>query len=167
MEQTEQTVKMEQTEQIVKMEKTEQTEQTVQMEQTVKMEHIKVELKQEHSAGKLEVKMVMTDTVVEAVESGPVEFAMVDTTTGFCHGIANIAKVEEDVKIVAGKRRKYYCDSCSYSTKDKYMITRHISRIHQKSLATKQCRFCEFTTIYPSNLTRHMHRAHSSQDSDS
>ena len=142
----------------------------VKLEQKVKVELNDQEQMEDKSVvEKLEVKMLMTDSVVQAVESGPIVLAMVDPITGFCHGIADIAKVEEHVErratIAGGKRKKYHCDSCNYSTKDKYMITRHIARIHEKTLESKQCRFCKFSTIYPSNLTRHIHRAHSIQDS--
>ena len=71
----------------------------VNLEQKVKVELKDQEQMEDKSVvEKLEVKMLMTDSVVQAVESGPIVLAMVDPATGFCHGIADIAKVEEHVE---------------------------------------------------------------------
>ena len=132
--------------------------------------NVKVEMEdqsmEESVVEKLEVKMLIHDSVVSAVESGPILLALVDPSTGFCHGLADIWKVQERVSrsTIAGGKRIYHCNKCNYCSKDRYLITRHVARIHSKSVDSKRCWFCDFSTIYPSNLTRHIQRAHSNQD---
>ena len=65
------------------------------------------------------------------------------------------------------KKRKFNCTYCDYSAKDNYMVTRHVARIHEKTVATKLCTYCDFSTIYASNLKRHIKRTHSSKLSSS
>ena len=160
-----------QEEEKVKMEFEDQEEEKVKVEfedreeEKVKVEFEDQSMQMENTAvvEKLEVKILIHHSVVQAVESGPLVLALVDPSTGFCHGAADIRKVEEHNRKRAGRKRKYHCHSCNYSTKDKYLITRHAARIHEKTVDSKRCRFCKFSTIYPSNLTRHIQRAHSNQ----
>ena len=136
----------------------------------VEFEDQSMQIENESVLEKLEVKMLIHHSVVQAVESAPLVLALIDPSTGFCHGTADFLKVEELNRrraTVAGGKWKYHCDSCNYPTKDKHLITRHVARIHEKPVDSKRCRFCKFSTIYPSNLTRHIQRAHSNQASDS
>ena len=114
---------------------------------------------------KLNVKLSIHGSVVQQVDRAPVVLALVEPSTGFCHGIADIGKVEERVRgriTVAGGKRKFHCDSCNYSTKDNYLLKRHIARIHEKTIDSKRCRFSKFSTTYCSNLSRHIQRAQGS-----
>ena len=136
----------------------------------VKLENESVELEKESVVEKLNVKLVIHGSVVQQVDRTPVLLALVEPSTGFCRGIADIVKVEERVRrraTVAGGTRKFHCDSCNYSTKDNYLLKRHIARIHEKIIDSKRCRFCKFSTIYSSNLSRHIQRAHSNQEGSS
>ena len=96
---------------------------------------------------KLNVKLLIHGSVVQQVDRALVVLALVEPSTGFCHGIADLVKVEERVRrraTVAGGKRKFHCNSCNYSTKDNYLLKRHIARIREKSVDSKRCRFCKF-----------------------
>ena len=106
----------------------------------VEFEDQSMQMENESVVEKLEVKMLLHQSVVQAVESAPLVLALVDPSTGFCHCIADIVKVEEHVRTratVAGGKGRYHCDFCNYSTKDKYLITRHVARIHEKTVDSK------------------------------
>ena len=93
---------------------------------SVKLENVSVKLENESVSGNLNVKLLIHVSVVQAVERAPLLLALVDPSTGFCHGIEDIVKEEEEfvkrrrVTVVAGsKRTKFFCDSCNYSSKQK------------------------------------------------
>ena len=112
--------------------------------QNVKLEN---ECKRESVSGKINVKLLIHGTVVQAVERAPLLLALVDPSTGFCHGSEDIVKEEEKfgkrrrVTVVAGSKKKFFCDSCNYSSKEKYLLTRHIARVHEKTINKKRCNF--------------------------
>ena len=117
----------------------------------------------------VKVKLEIHVSVIEEVYRALVEFALLDPSTGFRHGIADFIKVEDRVRTkrrratvkTGGKRKVFYCDSCNFSSRENYLLTRHIARIHDRTIDSKQCRFCKFSTIYSWNLKGHIERAHS------
>ena len=68
---------------------------------SVKSENVSVKLenecKRESVSGNIYVKLLNHGTVVQAVERAQLLLALVDPSTGFCHGIADIVKEEEIV----------------------------------------------------------------------
>ena len=62
---------------------------------SVKSENVSVKLENESLSGNLNVKLLIHGSVVQAVERAPLLLALVDPSTGFCHGIADIVKEEE------------------------------------------------------------------------
>ena len=115
-----------------------------------------------------QVEFVIHETVIECLDESVV-LVLIDPKTHFCHGYEefftdhNVPKLRKRAKNVTVKKRKFNCSYCEYSTKEKYMVTRHVARIHEKTVANKLCSCCHFSTIYASNLKRHIHRAHSSK----
>ena len=83
-------VKLKDQEEKVKLEFEDQEEKV-----KVEFEDQSMQMENESVVEKLEVKMLIHHSVVQAVESAPLVLALVDLLTGFCHGTADILKVEE------------------------------------------------------------------------
>ena len=88
----------------------------------VNLENLSVKLENESVFEDLKVKLLNHGSVVQEVDRAPVVIALIDPSTGLCHGIADIVKVEERVRrrrvavVTGGKRTKFFCDSCNQSS---------------------------------------------------
>ena len=96
---------------------------------------------------------------------------IIDPITEACHGTVNLTRVVPSEKQVNRKRRTarnkigivkkvYLCDYCDYGSNAKYMMDRHVRRIHEHSADRQKCKFSNFTSMYPFNIKGHVTRAH-------
>ena len=87
----------------VKVEFEDQEEEKVK----VQFEDHSMQMENEAVVEKLEVKMLIHHSVVQAVESAPLVLALVDPSTGFCHDTADILKwksIKEDELQLPGEK---------------------------------------------------------------
>ena len=112
------------------------------------------------------------ETVIHACEVDLL-LAIVDTKTKDCHGTVNVIRVVPSASEKLIRKRKrvtrnrnvkvqkvFLCDHCDYESNAKYMIDRHLRRIHEESAEKHKCKLCNFTSMYPYSIKRHVTRTH-------
>ena len=111
---------------------------------------------------------VFHETVIQACEEVDLLLAIVDQKTKDCHGTVDIIRVVPSEKIIRKRKRVtrssnvkkvFLCDQCDYESDAKYLIDRHMRRIHENAEKLK-CKLCNFTSIYPYSIKRHVARQH-------
>ena len=97
---------------------------------------------------------------------------IIDPKTEECHGTIDVINVKPLEKVNSKRKRRaantkrlrtqkvFICDQCAYASKEKYMMDRHVRRIHDNSLERQKCAVCKFSSIYTYSMKRHMIRAH-------
>ena len=97
---------------------------------------------------------------------------IIDPKTEECHGTIDVISVKPLKKVNSKRKRRaastkrlnaqkvFICNQCEYASKEKYMMDRHVRRIHDDSFERQKCAVCEFSSIYTYSMKRHMIRAH-------
>ena len=112
------------------------------------------------------------ETVIHACEVDLL-LAIVDTKTKYCHGTVDVIRVVPSASEKVIRKRKrvtrnrnvkvqkvFLCDHCDYESNAKYMIDRHMRRIHEESAEKHNYKLCNFTSMYPYSIKRYVTRTH-------
>ena len=68
--------------------------------------------------------------------------------------VHNVTKYDTDLINVPA--RPYNCNHCSYNTKRKHDLKRHVMKKHSDVQLSFPCQLCDKTFGYEKNMVRHM-----------